>query len=69
MIRKMYLVILFWVTLSGWSLAQENYLIVYGGFAGFQVPVWATKDQDEGTIDELEREGFFKRLAERSPAK
>ena len=40
----MYLVILFWITLSGWSLAQEHYLIAYGGFAGFQVPVWAAKD-------------------------
>jgi ABC-type nitrate/sulfonate/bicarbonate transport system substrate-binding protein len=25
-------------------LAQENYLIAYGGFAGFQAPIWATKD-------------------------
>jgi ABC-type nitrate/sulfonate/bicarbonate transport system substrate-binding protein len=24
--------------------AQENYLIAYGGFAGFQAPIWATKD-------------------------
>ena len=26
------------------ALAQERYLIAYGGFAGFQVPVWAAKD-------------------------
>jgi ABC-type nitrate/sulfonate/bicarbonate transport system substrate-binding protein len=26
------------------ALAQEQYLIAYGGFAGFQAPVWAAKD-------------------------
>lgn len=36
--------ILFFIALSGGSYAQENYLIAYGGFAGFQVPVWAAKD-------------------------
>lgn len=25
-------------------LAQERYLIAYGGFAGFQAPIWAAKD-------------------------
>lgn len=44
MLRKACLVVLFWITFSGWSSAQENYLIAYGGFAGFQVPVWAAKD-------------------------
>ena len=44
MVRKACLVFLLWITLSGWSLAQENYLIAYGGFAGFQAPVWAPKD-------------------------
>ena len=26
------------------ALAQENYLVSYAGFAGFQAPVWAPKD-------------------------
>ncbi len=26
------------------AFAQEQYLIAYGGFAGFQAPVWAAKD-------------------------
>lgn len=26
------------------ALAEEQYLIAYGGFAGFQAPVWAAKD-------------------------
>ena len=34
------LVLLLSVTLG----AQEHYLIAYGGFAGFQAPIWAAKD-------------------------
>src|SRR3990170_6443656 len=44
MFRKASLVIFFWMALPGWALAQERYIIAYGGFAGFQVPVWAVKD-------------------------
>jgi len=44
MFRKASLVILLWMALPGWALAQERYIIAYGGFAGFQVPVWAVKD-------------------------
>ncbi len=44
MIRKLFLVPVFWLALAGSSLAQERYLIAYGGFAGFQVPIWAAKD-------------------------
>lgn len=44
MIRKPFLVLALWLALLGNSLAQERYLIAYGGFAGFQVPVWAAKD-------------------------
>lgn len=44
MIRKASLVFLLWLALLGQSFAQENYLIAYGDFAGFQVPVWAAKD-------------------------
>jgi len=44
MIRKLSLVVLLWLALTGNPLAQEGYMIAYGGFAGFQVPVWAAKD-------------------------
>lgn len=44
MFRKACLVIFLWVATSGWSSAQDNYLTAYGGFAGFQAPVWAPKD-------------------------
>ena len=44
MFRKACLAVLIWITISGWASAQENYLIAYGGFAGFQAPVWAPKD-------------------------
>ncbi len=44
MFRKASLVILLWMALPGWALAQERYIIAYGGFAGFQVPIWAAKD-------------------------
>ncbi len=44
MIRKASLVFLLWLALIGQSFAQENYLTAYGGFAGFQAPVWAAKD-------------------------
>jgi ABC-type nitrate/sulfonate/bicarbonate transport system substrate-binding protein len=32
------------VMLPAAVLAQERYLVAYGGFAGFQSPVWAAKD-------------------------
>lgn len=44
MIRKASVAFLLWLVLLGNSFAQEQYLIAYGGFAGFQVPVWAAKD-------------------------
>lgn len=44
MIRKASLVLLLWLALIGSSPAQERLLIAYGGFAGFQAPVWAPKD-------------------------
>jgi len=44
MIRKVFLVFVLWLALLGESLAQERYLTAYGGFAGFQAPVWATTD-------------------------
>src|SRR5687768_11697622 len=34
-------VLLFW---PAYSAAQERYVIAYAGFAGFQSPLWATKD-------------------------
>lgn len=42
--RKVVLVVLLWMALGGNSHAQERVLIAYGGFAGFQAPVWAAKD-------------------------
>ena len=36
------LVLLLLLPASLW--AQERYLIAYGGFAGFQSPIWAAKD-------------------------
>ena len=44
MARKISLVIVLLIILSGWAYAQERYMIGYGGFAGFQAPVWATTD-------------------------
>ena len=32
------------VLLPAAAFADERYLIAYGGFAGFQAPVWAAKD-------------------------
>lgn len=44
MIRKVSLVFILWLALVGQPVAQEKYLTAYGGFAGFQAPVWAAKD-------------------------
>jgi ABC-type nitrate/sulfonate/bicarbonate transport system substrate-binding protein len=44
MIRKVAFVFLLWLALLGQSFAQERYMIAYGGFAGFQAPVWAPTD-------------------------
>src|SRR6059036_2384704 len=44
MIRKISLVFLLWLALLGQSFAQERYMIAYGGFAGFQAPVWTATD-------------------------
>ncbi len=44
MFKKSALLILFWLALSGGPLAQERYAASYGGFAGYQVPLWAAKD-------------------------
>jgi ABC-type nitrate/sulfonate/bicarbonate transport system substrate-binding protein len=38
---------IFWIVLllpAGPGAAQEQHLVAYGGFAGFQAPVWAAKD-------------------------
>ena len=44
MIRKISLGFLLWLALLDNSFAQERYMIAYGGFAGFQAPVWAATD-------------------------
>jgi NitT/TauT family transport system substrate-binding protein len=44
MIRRVSIVFLLWLVLLGRSFAQERYMIAYGGFAGFQAPIWAAKD-------------------------
>ncbi|HEX6172693.1 MAG TPA: hypothetical protein VF089_01670, partial [Candidatus Binatia bacterium] len=36
--------LLFLCILAPAAAAQERYNIAYAGFAGFQTPVWATKD-------------------------
>jgi ABC-type nitrate/sulfonate/bicarbonate transport system substrate-binding protein len=38
------LVFLLLIVLPAAAVAEERYLIAYGGFAGFQSPVWAAKD-------------------------
>ena len=44
MIRKLWLVIALLLLVPVGSRAQERYTIAYAGFAGFQSPLWATKE-------------------------
>jgi ABC-type nitrate/sulfonate/bicarbonate transport system substrate-binding protein len=44
MVRKISLALFLGLALSSALFAQERYMIAYGGFAGFQAPVWAAKD-------------------------
>lgn len=44
MVQKAVLVVVLLLAVLGNALAQERVLIAYGGFAGFQAPVWAAKD-------------------------
>jgi ABC-type nitrate/sulfonate/bicarbonate transport system substrate-binding protein len=44
MSRKFARLVLFLLLLPAGAVAQEQHLIAYGGFAGFQAPVWAAKD-------------------------
>ena len=44
MLRRAAVVGVLLLALSGNVFAQEKVLIAYGGFAGFQAPVWAAKD-------------------------
>jgi hypothetical protein len=43
MLHELYLFLIV-LLFSGPVAAQETYHIAYGGFAGFQAPIWATKD-------------------------
>ena len=44
MLNKLAGLVLFLLVLPVAALAQEQYLIAYAGFSGFQAPVWAPKD-------------------------
>lgn len=44
MLSKLARVVFILLVLPAGAFAQEIYLIAYGGFAGFQAPVWAAKD-------------------------
>lgn len=44
MLRKVWRFVLVFLILPATLAAQERYLIAYGGFAGFQAPIWAAKD-------------------------
>ena len=44
MLKNVCLIILLWMTFSGWSFAEERYMASYAGFAGFQAPLWAARD-------------------------
>jgi NitT/TauT family transport system substrate-binding protein len=43
MLRR-FIALIFFVLVPASLFAQERYLIAYAGFAGFQSPLWATKD-------------------------
>jgi len=43
MVRKL-LILICLLILPSAAMAQERYLIAYAGFAGFQSPLWATKE-------------------------
>ena len=43
MLRKVWRFVLVFLILPATLAAQERYLIAYGGFAGFQAPIWAAK--------------------------
>ncbi len=44
LMRKLVYLLFFVVTTASVAQAQERYLIAYAGFAGFQSPLWATKE-------------------------
>jgi ABC-type nitrate/sulfonate/bicarbonate transport system substrate-binding protein len=44
MLRKCFLTVLLLLVVPPSLAAQESYLVAYAGFAGFQAPVWASKD-------------------------
>jgi NitT/TauT family transport system substrate-binding protein len=44
MIKTLFVVMLLWLLQPVSTIAQERYVIAYAGFAGFQSPLWATKE-------------------------
>jgi len=44
MLSKLTCLFLLILALPATLLAQERYIIAYAGFAGFQSPLWATKE-------------------------
>jgi NitT/TauT family transport system substrate-binding protein len=44
MIKKFFVVTFLWLLQPAGAMAQERYVIAYAGFAGFQSPLWATKE-------------------------
>jgi NitT/TauT family transport system substrate-binding protein len=44
MLTRLLGILFFLATLTSAAVAQERYVIAYAGFAGFQSPLWATKD-------------------------
>jgi NitT/TauT family transport system substrate-binding protein len=44
MLTRLLGILFFLATLTSVAVAQERYVIAYAGFAGFQSPLWATKD-------------------------
>jgi NitT/TauT family transport system substrate-binding protein len=44
MLKKFLCAVFVLIVMPAAVLAQERYLMAYGGFAGFQAPIWAAKD-------------------------
>jgi ABC-type nitrate/sulfonate/bicarbonate transport system substrate-binding protein len=44
MLSKLVCLVFLFLLVQATLFAQEHYLIAYGGFAGFQAPIWAAKD-------------------------
>jgi NitT/TauT family transport system substrate-binding protein len=44
MIKTLFVVMFLWLLQPASTIAQERYVIAYAGFAGFQSPLWATKE-------------------------